>query len=134
MYRGFMPETLPNFFVGFGYTNASWTLKIELSCSYMCRVMNHMKDNNLASCIPTVIDPEVAAEEFDDLSSGYILRNKDLFPKMGNKSPWKLHQNFFFDYASFNWNGPADPSLMYSKNVTLNGDVTHEGARDGAKL
>jgi monooxygenase len=114
MYRGFMPQGVPNFFVGFGYTNASWTLKVELSCDLMCRVMQYMENKGLGYCTPTVVDPEVEPEEFNELSSSYIVRNKDLFPKMGTKAPWKLYQNYFLDYASFNWNGPTDPSLIYS--------------------
>jgi len=133
MYRGFMPQSLPNFFVGFGYTNASWTLKVELSCDLMCRVINHMEKLEYASCTPTIMDPDIQIEEFNSLSSGYVQRSKELMPKMGTKAPWKLYQNYFADYASFKWSGPTDPSLIYEKGRAIVEEVTQTAQQSSSE-
>src|SRR5690606_19294361 len=41
-YKGMMLEGVPNAAVAIGYTNASWTLKCDLTCGYVTRLLNHM--------------------------------------------------------------------------------------------
>lgn len=97
-YRGVLLEDVPNFGFVFGYTNASWTLKVELVAQYVSRVINHMDKINCPVCIPQ--DKEgVQREFFLNLTSGYIKRAQHHIPKQGEQQPWRLDQNYSKDKA-----------------------------------
>ena len=96
-YRGVMIEGCPNLAAVFGYTNASWTLKADLTSEWVCRLLLHMGRRGLASATPENHDPEVKPEPFLNFSSGYVQRALHLFPKQGSKAPWRLHQNYVLD-------------------------------------
>ncbi len=96
-YRGMMVSDVPNFAVAFGYTNASWTLKCDLTCEYVCRLLNHMDEHGYTQCAPRLRDPSVEPQPFVDFNSGYVLRSIEHFPKQGSKPPWRLYQNYAKD-------------------------------------
>lgn len=96
-YRGTMFSDIPNAGLAFGYTNASWTLKCDLTNQFMCRLINHMDANGFKKVTPRLTDPEVEMLPFLDFTPGYILRVIDKLPRMGSKEPWKLKQNYFYD-------------------------------------
>jgi hypothetical protein len=85
---------IPNAAIALGYTNASWTLKCDLTCEYVCRLLNHMDEQGYAYCRPRHPDPSVEIKPFIDLMSGYVLRSIDKFPKQGDKPPWRMFQNY----------------------------------------
>jgi cation diffusion facilitator CzcD-associated flavoprotein CzcO len=97
IYRGCMFSDLPNFAMCFGYTNASWTLKADLTCAFAARLVRHMEDNGYAYCTPRNRDPSMETAPFVDFSSGYFVRAIDQLPKQGTKQPWRLNQNYFID-------------------------------------
>ena len=113
-YRGMMYSDVPNFAVAFGYTNASWTLKSDLTCAYVCRLLNHMDRHGLAQVTPRRTDPAVQPEPWVDFSSGYIQRAIAKFPKQGSKQPWKLYQNYARDLLSLRFGRLADGALVFS--------------------
>ena len=92
-YKGMMLEDVPNFALAVGYTNASWTLKAELTCEYVCRLLNHLHDEGLRQCTPVNRDPGVTPSPLLSLSSGYIQRKAHEFPKQGQRFPWQVHQS-----------------------------------------
>ena len=51
-YKGMMFSGIPNLAIALGYTNASWTLKCDLTCEYVCRLINHMDERGYAYCTP----------------------------------------------------------------------------------
>ena len=102
-YKGLMYSGVPNLASSFGYTNASWTLKCDLTCEYVCRLLNHMKKHGYRQCTPRNADPELAAEPWVDFSSGYVQRTMHLFPKQGSKAPWRLHQNYARDILTLRY-------------------------------
>jgi hypothetical protein len=104
---------IPNLASAFGYTNASWTLKSELTCDYICRVLNHMEQKGYQVCVPQNDDPTVALEPWLNLSSGYIQRVADKLPKQGSKTPWKLHQNYVKDVMSLKFGALEDGVMRY---------------------
>ncbi|MFZ5756173.1 MAG: flavin-containing monooxygenase [Pseudomonadota bacterium] len=104
-YKGVMFQNLPNLAMMFGYTNASWTLKSDLSSEYVCRLLKHMDKTGNRQCTPRNHDPEVVPVPFVDMQSGYLQRAAGRMPKQGNKAPWKLYQNYALDL----------PLLRYSK-------------------
>jgi monooxygenase len=96
-YKGMMLNGVPNCAFTVGYTNASWTLKADLTSEYVCRLLNHMEAHGHRCCMPEVTDPSVTEQPLLDFTSGYVQRSLDRFPKQGSKEPWKLRQNYVFD-------------------------------------
>jgi len=96
-YKGMMYDGVPNLASFFGYTNASWTLKADLTAEYVCRLLNHMKKTGMRQATPRNDDPTVEQRPWLDFTSGYVQRSIGKFPKQGSKAPWKLHQNYALD-------------------------------------
>ena len=96
-YKGVLFSGLPNFASCFGYTNASWTLKADLSAQYLCRLLQFMRRQGFTHCVPRNNDPTLTEAPWVDFSSGYFRRALDVLPKQGSKLPWKLHQNYIRD-------------------------------------
>jgi cation diffusion facilitator CzcD-associated flavoprotein CzcO len=114
-YKGMKFSDVPNLALEIGYTNATWTLKAELICRYVCRLLNHMRDTGTRQCTPRQREAETAETPFLDLNSGYIQRSIHLFPKQGAKLPWKLHQNYPRDLRLLE-RGPVDDGVMEFSN------------------
>lgn len=96
-YKGVMLSNVPNLAVTFGYTNASWTLKADLTSEYVCRLLNVMDEKGATSAMPYLSAYPNETEPFVDFSSGYFQRVMDQFPRQHTEAPWKLHQNYFTD-------------------------------------
>ncbi|MDZ4370230.1 MAG: NAD(P)/FAD-dependent oxidoreductase [Phenylobacterium sp.] len=114
-YKGMMYEGVPNLASAFGYTNASWTLKCDLTCEYVCRVLNHLRKTGATTVVPVNDDPTVTFEPWLDFSSGYVQRAMARFPKQGNKTPWKLNQNYALDLMSLRYAKLEDGVLRFSR-------------------
>ncbi|MDF2442861.1 MAG: monooxygenase, partial [Subtercola sp.] len=102
-YKGMMLAGVPNFSLTIGYTNASWTLKADLVASYVVRLLKYMKRHGYQTVTPDA-PAEVAAGHLVpliDLQAGYVLRSVDALPKQGERSPWRLHQNYLRDFRLF---------------------------------
>jgi monooxygenase len=117
-YKGLMYSGVPNLASSFGYTNASWTLKCDLTCEYVCRLLNYMEKHGYRQCTPRNSDPSLAEEPWVDFSSGYIHRSLHLFPKQGSKAPWKLHQNYARDILTLRF-GRIDDGVLDFSNPAL---------------
>ncbi|HEX4979779.1 MAG TPA: NAD(P)/FAD-dependent oxidoreductase [Acidimicrobiales bacterium] len=110
-YKGMMLEGVPNLAIAMGYTNASWTLKCDLTAQYVTRLLNHLHENDLARCVPRNHDPAVAREPLLGLQSGYIQRAVDRMPQQGSKFPWRVYQSFLSDYRAMKL-GKLDDGVM----------------------
>jgi monooxygenase len=117
-YKGMMLSGVPNLALALGYTNASWTLKCDLTCEYVCRLLNHMDEHGYQQCTPQR-DPAIAELPFIDFSSGYVLRSIDRFPKQGSKAPWRLHQNYALDIISLRLGAIEDGAIEFSKGSAV---------------
>ena len=100
-YKGIMLTGVPNLAMTFGYTNASWTLKADLTARYICRLLNVMEKKNVRTCTPEAPIDGPSATPYIELSAGYIQRVADQLPKQGHKMPWRLYQNYFLDTVLF---------------------------------
>ncbi|GAA4014251.1 NAD(P)/FAD-dependent oxidoreductase [Sphingomonas swuensis] len=109
-YKGMMFAGVPNLSYSFGYTNASWTLKADLSSYYLCRLLNHLKVSGRSIAVPEP-DSEVKPQAFLDFTSGYVQRAKDILPVQGDRAPWKLHQNYVADLALLRY-GKVEDGVM----------------------
>jgi cation diffusion facilitator CzcD-associated flavoprotein CzcO len=116
-YKGMMYEGVPNLASSFGYTNASWTLKCDLTCEYVCRLLNHMRKTGTRQVAPRNDDPAIERQPWLDFSSGYVQRAMEKFPKQGTKAPWKLHQNYAMDLMSLRYANLEDGVLRFTNPV-----------------
>ena len=98
-YKGMMYSGIPNMAHTFGYINASWTLRADLTAEYVCRLLNHMTAHQQAVATPT-LRPEDAnmptGDWIEDFSAGYMRRMMHLFPKQG-QGPWRNTQDYKLD-------------------------------------
>ncbi len=113
IYKGLMLSELPNFFVFAGYTNASWTLKSDLTSEYISRVLKYLDKNNYQSIKAKVIEEHLGELPLIDLDSGYIHRAKSILPKQGDRFPWRLYQNYILDYKVLRLNSLKDQRLEF---------------------
>jgi len=111
-YRGVMFSDVPNFAIAIGYTNASWTLKCDLNCQFVAKLINYMNAHHHTVCVPRY-DNAIPSEPLIDLNSGYVTRALDKLPKQGTKHPWKVYQNYVRDLLTLKWGGISDPYLEY---------------------
>lgn len=112
-YKGMMYSDVPNLASCFGYTNASWTLKADLTSAYVCRLLNVMRRRGLRQCTPRVGDEGITPEPFLSFTSGYVQRAIDKLPRQGSRKPWKLHQNYALDVMMLRF-GSVDDSMEFS--------------------
>ena len=96
-YKGMMLSGVPNLAFSFGYVNASWTLRADLTCEYVCRLINQMDKQGVTTCVPKEDPNAVVDDEYIDFTSGYVQRALDRLPKQGKKSPWRQYQNYLKD-------------------------------------
>lgn len=115
IYKGMMYSDVPNLASVFGYTNASWTLKADLVCEYVCRLLGHMERNGYRRCMPHNSDPDLKEEPWVTFSSGYIQRALAQQPKQGSKRPWKLYQNYALDLLSLRFGSLRDRAMVFSR-------------------
>ena len=88
---------VPNFALSSGYTNASWTLKCDLTSAYVCRLLNHMDKKGYTQARPELDWADMEVAPLLDFTSGYVVRKLDELPKQGTVTPWRLHQNYLLD-------------------------------------
>jgi monooxygenase len=114
-YKGVMYSDIPNLASTFGYINASWTLKADLTAGYVCRLLKYMDAHGYDRCTPRRSDGSVAEEPALHFTSGYIQRARDVLPKQGSKKPWKLHQNYALDMLQLRFAPIDDGSMEFSR-------------------
>jgi cation diffusion facilitator CzcD-associated flavoprotein CzcO len=110
-YKAMMLEGVPNFAFSIGYTNASWTLKCDLTCEYVVRVLKHMDEHGYVESRPVNTDPGIEPLPFLDFTSGYVQRALKDFPKQGSQQPWRLRQNYAADIVTLRY-GKIDDGAM----------------------
>jgi monooxygenase len=125
-YKGMMLSDLPNLAFTLGYTNASWTLKADLTSEYMCRLLNHMDAHGYTQCVPRVGD-SVVPEPIIDLNSGYVLRSLAELPKQGSEEPWKLRQNYAVDLRALRHGPLVDGVMQFSRPPSGDGQQRNRG-------
>ena len=125
-YKGLMYSGVPNFASASGYTNASWTLKCDLTCEYVCRLLNTMKANDYAQVTPRQNDPTITEAPWLDLKSGYVQRAMDKFPRQGSRKPWRLYQNYVLDLLNLRFSPIKGRELEFVRKPK------RQPVRDGA--
>lgn len=119
VYRGFMLSGVPNLAFSFGYTNASWTLRSDLTARAVCRLLNRMRRRSARSVVARPDRPDMAPEPFLTLTSGYVARAFSVLPKQGPAAPWRIRQNYILDLLDARFNDRGE-SLVYDEPVRQN--------------
>jgi monooxygenase len=113
-YKGMMYSGVPNLASAFGYTNASWTLKADLTAEYVCRLIMQMDKTGTRACRPLLHGTNPHPVPWLNFTSGYVTRAMDLFPKQGQVAPWKVHQNYALDLMAFRYGKIDDGTMVFS--------------------
>jgi monooxygenase len=111
VYKGMMLSDMPNLVMCFGYTNASWTLKADLTAQYFCRLIKHMGRQKLSAVVARR-DRQVKEQPFLGFTSGYVQRASALLPKQGATSPWRVHQSYVKDMLTIRY-GRIDDGVLH---------------------
>lgn len=118
-YKAVLVEAVPNLAVLFGYTNASWTLKIDLACDYVLRLLQYMDNHGYQTVVPSAqSESGEQVQRLPDtvmgaLSAGYIQRAKDVLPKQGDRYPWQVTNNYLTDRIMLKQRAIADDWLKF---------------------
>jgi cation diffusion facilitator CzcD-associated flavoprotein CzcO len=113
-YKGMMFSGVPNIAAAMGYTNASWTLKCDLTCDYLCRLLEHLDATGNRQVTPRWTEPTMPTRPLVDLTSGYVLRSVQDFPKQGDAPPWRLYQNYIRDILMLRRGSVEDDAIEFS--------------------
>jgi hypothetical protein len=100
-----------------GYTNASWTLKCDLTCDYVARLLDEMRNRGQAQCTPRNRDASVSPEPLLGLTAGYVQRSAHEFPRQGSSAPWRVHQSYLRDYRAMKMGEVVDDAMVLSHPV-----------------
>ncbi len=128
VYKGMMLEGVPNLAIAVGYTNASWTLKCDLTCRYVTRLLNRLRAAGLRQCTPVNTDPSITRSPLLGLTSGYVTRSHHAFPKQGSRFPWQVHQSYLRDYRTLRLRGIDDEAMRFTNPVPGRRRVTGRAA------
>jgi cation diffusion facilitator CzcD-associated flavoprotein CzcO len=118
-YKGFGYSGVPNMGSVFGYINASWTLRADLICTYVCRLLNHMKETGTEICVPELRESDKDMPErpwIDSFTSGYMERSMHKFPRQSDREPWINPQNFKRDKKMFRKSPIEDGAMRFTKS------------------
>lgn len=117
-YKGFAYSDVPNLASSFGYINASWTLRSDLTCEYVCRLLNHMHSTDTVQCTPRLRTTDNAMPErpwIDGFSAGYMQRMMHKLPRQGDREPWINPQNYRSDKAMFRKSPIVDGAMQFTR-------------------
>jgi monooxygenase len=113
-YKGMMLEGVPNFAFAIGYTNASWTLKADLTGEYVARLLRTMDEKGQRQCTPVNRDPSLTQAPLLDFDAGYVLRSVDQLPRAGSKAPWRVRMNYAYDVVALRFGRVDDGTMRFS--------------------
>jgi monooxygenase len=117
-YKGMMYSGVPNLVCTFGYINASWTLRADLTSEYVCRLLDHMDKTGTTQVVPRLRPNDLNMPPrpwIDDFSSGYMQRMMHRFPRQGDHEPWLNPQNYTRDKKMIRFSPLEDGALIFSR-------------------
>ncbi len=114
VYKSAMLSDVPNLTFVFGYTNSSWTLKLDLVCDWTCRLLSHMDRRGYDTCIPVNSDQGIETRPFLDFGAGYVKRAVSSFPRQGTSGPWQVKMSYAQDVRVLRDGAIEDGVLKFS--------------------
>jgi monooxygenase len=115
-YKAMMLSDVPNFAFAIGYTNSSWTLKVDLVCEYLGRLIAYMDEHGYDTCTPHNDDPAITTRPLLDFGAGYVKRAEDRLPRQGDRLPWSLAMSYRQDMQNLRRGAIEDPCLRFTRS------------------
>ncbi len=112
-YKAMMLSGLPNYVYAIGYTNASWTLKVDLVCKYFCRLIGHVDLHGYDACVPVAPEGGMERRPLLDFKAGYVLRAVDALPKQGTQAPWTVSMSYTEDARTLRTDSLEDDAMRF---------------------
>ena len=131
-YKSLMLSGVPNFAYAIGYTNSSWTLKIGLICEHLCRIMQHMTEQDQLICQPELPDPNMPTRPLLDFGAGYVQRAIDNLPRRGMSAPWDVAMDYKVDAKNLRLGSVTDDCLKFyasAKSPVKSSDKTKNSTK-----
>jgi hypothetical protein len=122
-YKAMMLSDVPNFAFAIGYTNASWTLKVDLVCEFLGRLIGHMDEHGYAQCVARNDDPTITRRPLLDFGAGYVQRSVHAFPRQGSRAPWSLAMAYVEDVRNLRRGPIEDRVLRFSHRPSVPNDA-----------
>ncbi|WP_370552441.1 MULTISPECIES: flavin-containing monooxygenase [unclassified Conexibacter] len=116
-YKSLMLSGVPNFAFAVGYTNSSWTLKVDLVWEYVCRLMAHQDATGTDTAVATPADPAMATRPLLDFKAGYVLRSLDAFPRQGEQAPWRVVMSYLADVRQLRRSPVEDGTMRFTRGA-----------------
>jgi monooxygenase len=116
-YKAMMISDVPNFAFAVGYTNASWTLKVDLVCEHLGRLLAYMDEHGYASCTPHNDDPTLQTRPLLDFAAGYVQRSVHEWPRQGSRLPWSLAMSYAQDVKNLRIAPVEDHALRFARRA-----------------
>jgi len=132
-YKGMMLDGVPNLVLAFGYTNASWTLKCDLTARWFCRLLNRMRRRGETMAVPRLPAPAPERRPMLDFTSGYVQRAAGLLPAQGPAAPWRVHQNYAKDLVALRFSRIDDGTLELRRSAVSRPDRRSGWGRASAR-
>jgi cation diffusion facilitator CzcD-associated flavoprotein CzcO len=118
-FKGMLLSDVPNFAFAIGYTNSSWTLRVDLVCEYFCRLLGYMDRHGYEKCVSHNDDPTIGTRPLLDFNAGYVQRSIHELPNQGTRYPWTMAMSYAQDVKNLR-NGPIeDAALKFSRRVPV---------------
>lgn len=114
VYKGMMLSDVPNFAFAIGYTNSSWTLKVDLVCEHLTRMLGYMDRFGHDIAAPHALDPNMETRPLLDFAAGYVQRSLQEFPRQGVRAPWSMAMSYATDIKTLRTGPINDPELRFS--------------------
>jgi cation diffusion facilitator CzcD-associated flavoprotein CzcO len=115
VYKAHMLEDVPNFIWCVGYTNASWTLRADITARATAKLIAYMAARGYTHAYPHLTSPMPEKPTWD-IQAGYVLRNLHALPKSGTRRPWNVRQNYFADALDYNFVDKIDEDIVFGRS------------------
>jgi cation diffusion facilitator CzcD-associated flavoprotein CzcO len=118
-FKGMLLSDVPNFAFAIGYTNSSWTLKVDLVCEYLARLLAYMDEHGHEICVPHNGDSTITRRPLLDFGAGYVQRSVHELPAQGSRFPWSMAMSYAQDVANLRNGVIEDPALRFSRRAPV---------------
>ncbi len=112
-YKAHMLSDVPNLIWCIGYTNASWTLRADMTAKATAALIDYMKAHGYTHAYPHPPGGPMAEKPTWDLQAGYVLRNAHALPKSGTKRPWVVRQDYLADALDYRFLDKIDEDMVF---------------------
>jgi monooxygenase len=135
VYKAMMLSDVPNFAFAIGYTNSSWTLKVDIVCEFLTRLIGHMDRGGYDTCVPHNGDPSMETRPLLDFGAGYVQRSVHAFPRQGTRGPWQLAMSYAADRKNLRKGPVQDEAIRFERRADAgDGDDADAGEPSPAAL